>query len=157
VRLLDTRKTAPGLRYPDKYAVLAGGGGNHRKTLAELPMLKDTHIEASGGITPAVQRLRARLPAGAPVEVECRTSAEALEAAACGVSRIMLDNMSPEMVGSTIDMLPRNVEIEISGGIDLDSIRSFASAGKKRRADFVSVGGITHSAPAADFSMRICR
>jgi nicotinate-nucleotide pyrophosphorylase (carboxylating) len=157
VRLLDTRKTAPGLRYPDKYAVQAGGGCNHRKTLDELSMLKDTHIEAAGGITPAVQRLRAQLPAGASVEVECRTSAEALEAAACGVSRIMLDNMSPEMVGSTLDMLPPCLEIEISGGIDLDNIRSFASAGGKRRADFISVGRITHSAPAADFSMRICR
>jgi nicotinate-nucleotide pyrophosphorylase (carboxylating) len=157
VQLLDTRKTAPGLRYPDKYAVLAGGGRNHRKTLGELPMLKDTHIEAAGGITPAVQRLRAHLPAGAPLEVECRTSAEALEAAACGVSRIMLDNMRPEMVGTTLDMLPSHVEIEISGGIALDNIRSFASAGAKRRADFISVGRITHSAPAADFSMRICR
>jgi nicotinate-nucleotide pyrophosphorylase (carboxylating) len=157
VMLLDTRKTAPGLRYPDKYAVRAGGGRNHRKNLGELHMLKDTHIEAAGGITTAVQRLRAHLPAGAPVEVECRTSEEALEAAACGVSRIMLDNMNPEMIGSTLDMLPPHVEIEISGGITLDNIRSFASAGGKRRADFISVGRITHSAPAADFSMRICR
>jgi nicotinate-nucleotide pyrophosphorylase (carboxylating) len=157
VRLLDTRKTAPGLRYPDKYAVRAGGGCNHRKNLYEMAMLKDTHIEAAGGITAAVQRLRAHLPAHVPVEVECRTSAEALEAAACGVSRIMLDNMSPEMVGSALDMLPPHVEVELSGGIDLSNIRSFACAGVKRRADFISVGRITHSAPAADFSMRICR
>jgi nicotinate-nucleotide pyrophosphorylase (carboxylating) len=157
VRLLDTRKTAPGLRYPDKYAVLAGGGCNHRKTLHELPMLKDNHIEAMGGIAPAVLRLRSRLPAHAPVEVECRTSGEAVEAAACGVSRIMLDNMSLEMVCTTLDMLPPHVEVEISGGIDLDNIRRFALAGGKRRADFISVGRITHSAPAADFSMRIQR
>ncbi|MDR2668774.1 MAG: carboxylating nicotinate-nucleotide diphosphorylase [Desulfovibrio sp.] len=157
VRLLDTRKTAPGLRYPDKYAVQAGGGCNHRKNLYEMAMLKDTHIEAAGGITAAVQRLRAHLPPHVPVEVECRTSSEAMEAAVCGVSRIMLDNMSPEMVGSTLAMLPPHVEVELSGGIDLHNIRSFAFAGAKRRADFISVGRITHSAPAADFSMRICR
>ncbi|MDR1946065.1 MAG: carboxylating nicotinate-nucleotide diphosphorylase [Desulfovibrio sp.] len=157
VRLLDTRKTAPGLRYPDKYAVSAGGGCNHRKTLYELPMLKDNHIEAMGGITPAVQRLRSRLGSSVPVEVECRTIEEALEAAACEVSRIMLDNMSPEMIGNMLDRLPPHVEVEISGGIDLDNIRSFALAGGKRRADFISVGRLTHSAPAADFSMRTSR
>jgi nicotinate-nucleotide pyrophosphorylase (carboxylating) len=157
VRLLDTRKTAPGLRYPDKYAVLAGGGCNHRKNLYEMVMLKDNHIDALGGIAPAVERLRSRLSAPVPVEVECRTGDEALEAAACGVERIMLDNMSPEMVRTTLDMLPPHVEVEISGGINLENIRSFALAGGKRRADFISVGGLTHSAPAADFSMRIRR
>ncbi|MDR0827951.1 MAG: carboxylating nicotinate-nucleotide diphosphorylase [Desulfovibrio sp.] len=155
VGLLDTRKTAPGLRYPDKYAVLVGGGLNHRKNLAELLMLKDNHIEAAGGITLAVERLRSFYPSGPGIEVECRSPEEALESAACGVQRIMLDNMSRDMIHSTLDLLPKSVEVEISGGVDLANIRELAALGGKRKADFISVGRITHSALVADFSMKI--
>ncbi|MDR2800109.1 MAG: carboxylating nicotinate-nucleotide diphosphorylase [Desulfovibrio sp.] len=157
VRLLDTRKTAPGLRYPDKYAVLIGGGTNHRKNLAELLLLKDNHIQALGSITAAVSSLRAACPSGPPIEVECRTAEEATEAAACGVSRIMLDNMAPDLIHNTLDLLPKFIEVEISGQVSLENIRALAALGGRRKADFISVGRITHSAPVADFSMNIGR
>jgi nicotinate-nucleotide pyrophosphorylase (carboxylating) len=155
VRLLDTRKTLPGLRYPEKYAVLVGGGYNHRKDLSELLMLKDNHIDAAGGITPAVERLRAAYGAGIPIEVECRTPDDVREAVSAQVSRIMLDNMKPEMMQEALDIIPRCIEVEISGGVTLDSLAELARVGGERKADFISVGRLTHSAPAADFSMRI--
>lgn len=163
VRLLDTRKTLPGLRYPEKYAVLVGGGCNHRKNLSEMLMLKDNHIDACGGIVPAVERLRAAYGSVLPIEVECRTLKEVEEAALCGVSRIMLDNMldaSPdsggrEMMQQALDLVPPSIEVEVSGGVSLENIALVARAGGRRKPDFVSVGRLTHSAPAADFSMRI--
>ncbi|MDR3175598.1 MAG: carboxylating nicotinate-nucleotide diphosphorylase [Desulfovibrio sp.] len=157
VRLLDTRKTAPGLRYPDKYAVLVGGGTNHRRNLAEMLLLKDNHIQALGSVTAAVDRLRAACPSGPPMEVECRTREEAAEAAACGVSRIMLDNMTPDLIHNTLDLIPKSIEVEISGQVGLENIRALAALGGRRKADFISVGRITHSAPVADFSMSIGR
>ncbi len=155
VQLLDTRKTLPGLRYPEKYAVLVGGGRNHRKNLAELLMLKDNHIDAAGGITDAVARLRAAYSPCPPVEVECRTLAEVAEAAACNVERIMLDNMGPDELPEALALIPAHVEAEISGGVTLESIRSLALRYAGREKAYISVGRITHSAPAADFSMRI--
>ena len=155
VRLLDTRKTLPGLRYPEKYAVLVGGGRNHRKDLSELLMLKDNHIDAVGGIIPAVERLRAAYGDEIPIEVECRTPDDVREAVSAQVSRIMLDNMKPEMMQEVLDIIPRYIEVEISGGVTLDSLAQLARVGGKRKADFISVGRLTHSAPAADFSMRI--
>ena len=157
VRLLDTRKTLPGLRYPEKYAVLVGGGYNHRKDLSELLMLKDNHIDVAGGIIPAVQRLRAAYGAEIPIEVECRTPKEVLEAVSAQVSRIMLDNMEPEMMQEALEAIPRSIEVEISGGVTLDSLAELARVGEERKIDFISVGRLTHSAPAADFSMRIRR
>ena len=154
-RLLDTRKTLPGLRYPEKYAVLAGGGVNHRKNLAELLMLKDNHIDAAGGITPAVAALRAAYNPAPPIEVECRTREEVAEAVVCDVTRIMLDNMDSRAMRQALDIIPPGIEVEISGGVTLETIADLARVNPNRPPDFISVGRLTHSAPAADFSMRI--
>jgi nicotinate-nucleotide pyrophosphorylase (carboxylating) len=155
VRLLDTRKTLPGLRYPEKYAVLVGGGCNHRKNLGELLMLKDNHVDTAGSIEAAVLRVREACAPTLPVEVECRTVEEAREAASLGVSRIMLDNMAPEMVREALAHIPPAIEVEISGGVSLENIAALAATGGARKAGYISVGRLTHSAPAADFSMRI--
>ncbi len=157
VRLLDTRKTMPGLRYPDKYAVLCGGGHNHRRNLAEMLMLKDNHIDAAGSMTKAVGLLRARYNPCPPIEVECRNQDEIREAVACKVDRIMLDNMTPDMLPGALAMIPSSIETEVSGGINLDTIRAYATAGTVRKPDFISVGRITHSAVTADLSMRIAK
>lgn len=156
VRLLDTRKTLPGLRYPDKYAVLCGGGHNHRRNLSEMLMLKDNHIDAAGSMTNAVTMLRKRYVPCPPIEVECRNEAEIREAVACQVERIMLDNMTSSMLPSALSLIPSSIETEISGGITLENIRTYATA-SSRRPDFISVGRLTHSAVAADFSMRIAK
>ena len=158
VRLLDTRKTLPGLRYPEKYAVLVGGGCNHRKNLAEMLMLKDNHIDAAGSINKAVAMLRKAYAPCPPIEVECRTAYEVREAVACGVSRIMLDNMYQKgeaVMRESLDLVPPDIEVELSGGVTLDNIGRMARACGARKPDFISVGRLTHSAPAADFSMRI--
>ena len=157
VRLLDTRKTLPGLRYPEKYAVLIGGGCNHRRNLGEMLMLKDNHIDAAGGITGAVALLHKAYDDKIPIEVECRTLDEVREAVRVEVSRIMLDNMSREVMEQSLAEIPENIEVEISGGVTLDGIAALAGVGGRRKADFISVGRLTHSAPAADFSMRIRR
>lgn len=156
VRLLDTRKTLPGMRYPDKYAVLCGGGRNHRRNLSEMLMIKDNHIDAAGSITEAVAKLRERYKPCPPIEVECRTIAEVDEAVACAVERIMLDNMSREGLREALERVPRTIETEVSGGVTLESLRALATPGT-RQPDFISVGRLTHSAPAADFSMRIAK
>jgi nicotinate-nucleotide pyrophosphorylase (carboxylating) len=152
-RLLDTRKTLPGLRYPEKYAVLIGGGKNHRKDLAEMLMLKDNHIDRAGGIPQAVAALRKayqnsmdKMP---PVEIECRTLAEVGQAIAERPRRIMLDNMDPGAMRQALAMVPAGIETEVSGGVDLAALAGIGALGP----DFVSVGRITHSAPSADFSM----
>jgi nicotinate-nucleotide pyrophosphorylase (carboxylating) len=153
--LLDTRKTLPGLRWPDKYAVLVGGGRNHRRNLSEMLMLKDNHIDAAGSIREAVAMLRAAYGADCPpIEVECRNLAELREALDSGVKRVMLDNMDIPALSAALPLIPPQVEAEISGGVTLENIRVLALA-SPRRPDFISVGRITHSAPAADFSMRI--
>ncbi len=155
VRLLDTRKTLPGLRYPEKYAVLVGGGHNHRKNLEEMLMLKDNHIDASGSIRKAVAHLRDAYLDSPPIEVECRDLAEVREAVACGVNRIMLDNMAPAVIEEALLLVPQQIEVEISGGVSLENIRQFVTFSCPRKPDFISVGRLTHSAPAADFSMYI--
>jgi nicotinate-nucleotide pyrophosphorylase (carboxylating) len=153
-KLLDTRKTLPGLRYPEKYAVLVGGGLNHRRDLAEMLMLKDNHIDRAGGITPAIQAARKAHPAGTvPLEVECRTLGEVREAVALAPERIMLDNMSPDEIRQALDVIPQTIESEISGGVSLENLAELGEL----NADYISVGRITHSAPYADFSMRLER
>lgn len=150
--LLDTRKTLPGLRYPEKYAVLVGGARNHRLNLSELLMVKDNHIDRAGGIAPAVAKLRQAYPENCPpIEVECRTLAEVDEAAAAQVSRIMLDNMDLPLMREALARIPQGIETEVSGGVTLENIADIGAIGP----DFVSVGRITHSAPASDMSMRI--
>jgi nicotinate-nucleotide pyrophosphorylase (carboxylating) len=156
-KLLDTRKTMPGLRWPDKYAVLVGGGHNHRRNLSEMLMLKDNHIDAAGSIREAVAMLRGAYGADCPpIEVECRDLAELREALDSGVERVMLDNMDIPALAAALPLIPSRVEAEVSGGVTLENIRALALA-SPRRPDFISVGRITHSAPAADFSMRISK
>ncbi len=154
-RVLDTRKTLPGLRYPEKYAVLAGGGCNHRKNLSEMLMLKDNHIDRAGGIPQAMAALRtaySETPESMPpVEIECRTLKEVAQAVAERPARIMFDNMDPDTMRRAREMVPPDIETEASGGVSLDTIAAVAAAGP----DFISVGRITHSAPAADFSMQL--
>lgn len=157
VRLLDTRKTLPGHRYLEKYAVRVAGGCNHRMNLTDMLMLKDNHIDAAGSITEAVRSLRACYSPCPPVEVECRTAEEVKEAVASLPERILLDNMDVPLLASVLPLIPASIEAEISGGVTLESIRSLALACPERPADFISVGRITHSAPSADFSMRMER
>ena len=169
-RLLDRvlgRLTASGRKLdPLAYvntslAVKAGvgryGGHNHRRNLAEMLMLKDNHIDAAGSMTKAVELLRGRYNPCPPIEVECRNLDEISEAVACRVDRIMLDNMTPDMLPEALEMIPSFIETEISGGVSLDTIRAYATVSTVRKPDFISVGRITHSAVTADLSMRIAK
>lgn len=152
VRVLDTRKTMPGHRYPDKYAVLMGGGHNHRANLEEMLMLKDNHIDQAGSITKAVQGLRDAYGADCPpMEVECRTLEHVHEAVALSPERIMLDNMTLEQAREALRVIPTHIETELSGNVTLTTIRALAEL----RPTYISSGAITHSAPVADFSMRL--
>lgn len=149
-QLLDTRKTLPGLRFPEKYAVLAGGGKNHRLTLSDMLMLKDNHIDRAGSITRAVDALlRAHSPCP-PIEVECRTIEEVEEACQCEIQRIMLDNMDTETIRTALGIIPETIETELSGNVTLENIRELAELGP----DYISVGRLTHSAQSSDFSMQ---
>jgi len=149
-RMLDTRKTLPGLRQLEKYAVRMGGGENHRFGLYDVILIKDNHIAAVGGIAKAVQRAK---KAGhlLKIEVETRTLDEVREALQADVDVIMLDNMSCEMMREAVAMIDGSVPVEASGNVTLDTVRRIAETG----VDFISCGGLTHSAPAADISMKI--
>lgn len=155
--LADTRKTTPGMRIFEKEAVRLGGGANHRYNLSSAVMLKDNHIDAAGSMTKAVELLRGRYNPCPPIEVECRNLDEISEAVACRVDRIMLDNMTPDMLPEALEMIPSFIETEISGGVSLDTIRAYATVSTVRKPDFISVGRITHSAVTADLSMRIAK
>lgn len=148
-RLLDTRKTLPGLRRLEKYAVRMGGGFNHRMDLAQMLMLKDTHIDQAGSITKAAEQLRKAYFPCPPLEVECRSLDEIREAVAIRADRVMLDNFSSSELQSALALIPNDIETEVSGGVSLDTIAAIGAAGP----DYVSVGRITHSAPSCDFSM----
>jgi len=147
-RILDTRKTTPGLRRLEKAAVAAGGGTNHRAGLYDAILIKENHAELAGGVGEAVRRARAHAP-GLPLEVECRTSAEVDEALAAGAPRILLDNMSPPELRAAVAQVGGRAELEASGGVTLQTLREIAATG----VDFVSVGALTHSAPALDLSL----
>ncbi len=149
-KLLDTRKTLPGLRFPEKYAVLAGGGNNHRLTLSDMLMLKDNHIDRAGSISQAVDALLRTHTPCPPIEVECRTLEEVEEASQCDIKRIMLDNMDAETMKTALGIIPQKIETEISGNVTLENIREIAELGP----NFISVGKLTHSAPSSDFSMQ---
>lgn len=157
VRLLDTRKTLPGQRYLEKYAVRVAGGYNHRMNLGDMLMIKDNHIDAAGSIAGAVKALRKCYTPCPPIEVECRNKAEVLEAVQCCPERILLDNMDALQLAEVLPLIPRTIEAEISGGVTLENIRRLALACRTRPADFISVGRITHSAPSSDFSMKMER
>ena len=149
-RILDTRKTAPGLRALDKAAVAAGGVSNHRLDLAAMVLLKENHIAAAGGVTAAVAAVHARNTRGVAVEVEVESTAQAVEALRAGVEWIMLDNMSIDDMRHIVELRgPRGPRLEASGSIALDTVRAVAETG----VDAISVGAITHSAPAFDLSM----
>lgn len=153
VKILDTRKTAPGLRFVEKYAVRTGGGQNHRFGLYDMVMIKDNHIQIAGSITEAVSRARKRR-AKRFIEVEVKTMAELNEAIALGIDRVMLDNMNPHQIAEAVKRVrdaSAPTEIEVSGGVDLDSIARLAACG----ADYVSVGALTHSARALDIALRM--
>lgn len=150
-RLLDTRKTLPGLRYPEKYAVRVGGGHNHRMNLSQMLMLKDNHLDRAGGIGRAVALLRQAYSPCPPLVVECRDRDEVDEAVAAGVERILLDNMGPASLSTALQRIPAGIETEISGGVGLEKIAELAALG----ADYISVGSITNAARSRDFSMRI--
>jgi nicotinate-nucleotide pyrophosphorylase (carboxylating) len=151
VRIVDTRKTTPGLRVLEKYAVQVGGGHNHRFNLADGILIKDNHIAACGSITEAVRRVRARAPHTLKIEVETENLAQVAECLACGVDIIMLDNMDPASMREAVELVNGRALLEASGGINLDNIRKFAETG----VDLLSVGALTHSAPACDISMRL--
>ena len=158
-RVLDTRKTIAGLRALEKYAVLCGGGTNHRIDLASAILIKNNHIALGGGIPTVLKRaLETRRP-GQTVQVEVRTTAELDEALAGGAESILLDNMTPVQVKSAVERIRKEsfarggpaISVEASGGIVLENIRAYAETG----VDFISAGALTHSARAADISMRI--
>lgn len=154
VTLLDTRKTTPCLRWAEKYAVQLAGGGNHRRNLEELLMLKDNHIDQAGSITLAVQKLRQTYSPCPPIEVECRTLEHVRDAVNVHADRIMMDNMRGSLLSKALDAVPMEIETEVSGGVTLDNIRALALT-RPRHPDFISVGRLTHSAVAADFSMTL--
>jgi len=158
-RILDTRKTAPGLRVIDKYAVRCGGGQNHRLDLSDGVLIKNNHISLAGGIASALERAHRNRRGSQPIEVEVRTMAELDEALANGAEAILLDNMSPEDVRRAVERCsqpegkksPNRISIECSGGIRLENVRAYAETG----VDFISIGLLTHSTHAADLSMRV--
>ncbi len=147
--ILDTRKTVPGLRLAQKYAVRCGGGTNHRIGLFDAILIKENHIAAAGSITAAVQSAQRQSP-GLLLEVEVETLAQLDEACRAGANRVLLDNFSVRMLESAVAGFRGRIELEASGGIDLDSVRAVAEAG----VDFISVGAITKHVRATDFSMR---
>jgi nicotinate-nucleotide pyrophosphorylase (carboxylating) len=153
-KLLDTRKTTPGIRYMEKWAVRIGGGYNHRFALYDMIMLKDNHIDYAGGITKAVQQTLAYLNETnktLKIEVEVRTESELIEAIATpGIDRIMLDNFQPSEIKRLLPLIPNHIETEASGGITLDTIRAYAETG----VQFISVGALTHSAGSLDLSLK---
>jgi nicotinate-nucleotide pyrophosphorylase (carboxylating) len=147
-RILDTRKTTPGLRRLEKMAAAAGGVTNHRMGLYDAILIKNNHISAAGGVHQAIENA-----AGAelPIEIEVRTRAELEEAIANGATHLLLDNLCPEEAAEQIRWIRGRAKVELSGGITLENVRAYAMTG----ADFVSAGAITHSAPAVDISFRL--
>jgi len=153
-RILDTRKTAPGLRALDKYAVRCGGGHNHRLDLSDGVLIKNNHIALAGGIVPALERAHRNRRGSQPIEVEIRTLAELEQALEHGAEAVLLDNMPVDEVKGAVERcsrLEKQIPVECSGGIHLENVRAYAETG----VDFISVGALTHSAVAVDMSLRI--
>ena len=150
-QLLDTRKTAPGLRVLDKMAVKDGGATNHRMGLYDMAMIKDNHIKVAGGITNAVNAVRAHIPAGIKIEVETTNLAEVREALATHADIIMLDNMSNAEMAEAVKIIHGQAKTEASGNMSIPRLKEVAATG----VDFISVGALTHSVTALDISMNI--
>ncbi len=153
VKILDTRKTLPGLRIMEKYAVRMGGGHNHRFGLYDMVLIKDNHIEIAGSITKAVRKVRKRRKK-IFIEVEIKTFEELNEALSLRVNRVMLDNMNVNQIKRAVEIIHQtnpDIEIELSGSMNLSNIEEFSNCG----IDFISVGALTHSAPAIDIAMKL--
>lgn len=150
-RILDTRKTVPGLRILDKYAVGIGGGLNHRFALYDGVLIKDNHITAAGGIGEAVKRAKRRIPHLLKIEVEVKNQGEAKEALTAGADAIMLDNMGLDAMREAVLLIGGVIPVEASGNVTLANVRQIAETG----VDFISVGALTHSVKAADISLII--
>ncbi len=151
-KILDTRKTTPGLRRLEKMAAAAGGAVNHRMGLYDAVLIKNNHISAAGGVRGALHCVgQGGLPPGINVEIEVRTRAELDEALACGATHLLLDNLTPPEAREWIAYIAKRATVELSGGITLATVRAYAATG----ADFVSCGALTHSAPAADLNFRL--
>ena len=148
-KILDTRKTTPGLRTLEKYAVKMGGGKNHRHNLSEMVMIKDNHLKLVGSISQAVQRAKERIKPGIKVEVETTKLDEVKEAVHSGADMIMLDNMSVESMRKVVEWVKGKVPLEVSGKVSLDRVREIAALG----VDFISVGSLTHSYRSVDISI----
>lgn len=151
VRIVDTRKTTPGWRALEKYAVRCGGCHNHRSSLGEHVLIKDNHIAAAGSLTRAVQLARREAPHVAKIEVEAKTLAEVKEALRAEADVILLDNMSPQMVRGAVSLIAGNATIEVSGGVRYETLGDYAVPG----VDVISVGALTHSAVAVDLSLTL--
>ncbi len=151
VELLDTRKTPPGLRKLEKYAVRVGGGKNHRMGLFDGILIKDNHIRAVGSVSEAVRKAKANAPHGLKVEAEVQTLKEVEEALEAGADILLLDNMDLETVRQAVQMIRDRALVEVSGGITLENVRSYAEAG----VDYISVGALTHQARWIDFSLEV--
>ncbi len=152
-RILDTRKTTPGLRALEKAAVAAGGGVNHRMGLHDAILIKENHVALAGGVAKAIHAARTAQPE-MPLEIECRDLEEAAYALGAGADRLLLDNMTPEQLAKAVALRDGErgadcPQLEASGGVSLDTVRAIAEAG----VDFISIGAITHSAPTLDFSL----
>jgi len=150
-RILDTRKTAPGLRCLDKWAVVLGGGANHRFGLFDGVLIKDNHLRLAGGMRSALTCARARAPHGLKIQVEVETIDQAREALQCEADALLLDNMSPDEMRAVVELARGRAVTEASGGVTLDTVRRIAETG----VDFISVGALTHSAPALDIALEI--
>jgi nicotinate-nucleotide pyrophosphorylase (carboxylating) len=150
-RILDTRKTTPGWRALEKYAVACGGGDNHRIGLFDAVLVKDNPVAAAGGIGQAVRRALAAAPKGMTIEVECDTTEQIDEALAAGATALLLDNFTPQQVEAAVAKVAGRARIEISGGVTLETVSAYARAG----ADDISVGRLTHSAPALDVTLEL--
>jgi nicotinate-nucleotide pyrophosphorylase (carboxylating) len=150
-RIVDTRKTTPGLRLLEKYAVRVGGGHNHRLGLDDGILIKDNHIVAVGGVAAAVTRARANAPHTVKIEVECTTIAQVGEALQAAADAILLDNMSLDEMADAVRRIAGRAIVEASGGVTLDRVGAVAQTG----VDLISVGALTHSASAVDLSMRV--
>jgi nicotinate-nucleotide pyrophosphorylase (carboxylating) len=154
VQILDTRKTIPGLRVIDKYAVRRGGGHNHRLDLSDGVLIKHNHIALAGGAAPALERAIRNRRGSQPIEIEVRSLEELQQVLEHGAETILLDNLSVEDVRKAVEIcsrLPQRILVECAGGINLENIRAYAETG----VDFISVGALTHSSVAVDMSLRV--
>jgi nicotinate-nucleotide pyrophosphorylase (carboxylating) len=151
VKLLDTRKTTPGMRVLEKRAVAAGGGRNHRMGLYDAILVKENHSQLAGGVAEATRRALERRPPGVPVEVECRTLDEVEQALGAGADHLLLDNMNASALRRAVELVGGRATLEASGSIGPGALQEIAAAG----VQFVSMGALTHSAPALDLSMTL--